>query len=189
MRQREVYKSGTPKGGLVVYHHLLAPNVNPDANRAAMSLQIITAIRRLPQLKGSLKLTALELAHLASSSGHARVSYWFLAKKTGMHPRTMMRHVHQLIAMGIIVKQTVRLTLTRFAVNAYHFLVTPAVLHKRSTDNLPQTLPEHEREEEKFGTLREKIARLWKGLRLLTEGSIPYNASLEEVRRLEALLR
>jgi DNA-binding Lrp family transcriptional regulator len=88
-----------------------------------LSAPIITAIRSLPQLKGSLKLTALELAHLASRSGVARVAYWVLAKKTGQSVRTMIRHVHRLVELGVITKQVMRLTLTRCAVNQYRFLV------------------------------------------------------------------
>lgn len=108
-----------------------------------MSLHIISAVRHFAQLKGSLKFTAIELAHLASRSGYVRVSYWALAKKTGLHLRTMIRHIHRLVAMGIVVKQTIRLTLTRCAVNQYRFLVGTEDLHKRSTDkgSLPQ-LPE-----------------------------------------------
>jgi hypothetical protein len=108
-----------------------------------MSLHIIAAVRPLVQLKGSLKFTAIELAHLASRSGYVRVSYWTLATKTGLHIRTMIRHIHQLVARGVIVKQTVRLTLTRFAVNQYRFLVGVEDLHKRSSDRLAtQSIPE-----------------------------------------------
>ena len=107
-----------------------------------MSKQILAAVRPLPQLKGSLKLTALELAHLASHSGHVRVSYGTLARKTGQHPCTMIRHVQRLVVLGIVVKQTVRLTLTRFAVNAYTFLIGPEDLHKRSTSRVQRDIPE-----------------------------------------------
>ena len=107
-----------------------------------MSLHIISAIRSCSQLKGSLKFTAIELAHLASRSGYVRVSYWTLATKTGLCLRTMIRHVHRLVAMGILVKQTVRLTLTRFAVNQYRFLVGAEDLHTRATDKGSSSIPE-----------------------------------------------
>jgi hypothetical protein len=107
-----------------------------------MSKAILTAIRSQTQLKGSLKFTALELAHLASCSGYARVSYSTLARKTGQSIKTMIRHVQRLISMGLLVKQRIRLTLTRFAVNQYRFLVGPETLHKCSTPSLGGALPE-----------------------------------------------
>ena len=153
-----------------------------------MSTSIIAAIRQLPQLKGSLKFTAIEIAHRASSSGHARISYGYLAHKTGQSIKTMIRHVHRLISMGLLRKQTVRLTLTRFAVNAYTFLI-PGVrpLHKRSTPTVGEILTEPEREKEH--SLRQEIESLTKGMRFLTPGSEPYQSSFEKLIYLEALRR
>jgi hypothetical protein len=154
-----------------------------------MSLHMITAIRRLPQLSGSLKFTALEIAHRASTSGYARVSYGYLAWKTGQSLKTMIRHVHRLISMGLLRKQTVRLTLTRYAVNAYTFLIpgiTP--LHKRSTPTVGQTLPEAKAEEEKSLSLREELERARKGMRFLTNPDSPmYQACVAHIARLEAM--
>jgi hypothetical protein len=107
----------------------------------SMSVSILAAIRSHPQLKGSLKLTALELAHLASRSGVVRISYGLLARKTGQSIKTMIRHVHRLVALGLVVKHTMRLTFTRFAVNQYRFLVGVETLHKRSTPTLGQAYP------------------------------------------------
>lgn len=127
----------------------------PYCAREVMSALIIAALRNEKQLHGNLKFTAIELGHLASRSGHARVSYDTLARKTGYHKRTIIRHVHRLLAMGILVKQMVRLTLTRFAVNSYRFLTAPDPLHKRSSDRLAPALPKerekipHAPEEEK----------------------------------------
>lgn len=155
-----------------------------------MSTHIISAVRHLAQLKGSLKLTALEIAHHSSRSGHARISYGYLAKKTGLHIKTMIRHVHRLVSMGILLKQTVRLTLTRYAVNAYTFLLPEsAPLHKRSTPTMRQILPEAKTEEEKSLALRDEIRhQRWAldTLPLPTEG----RESLQrEIARLEGLLR
>ena len=152
-----------------------------------MSLQIISAIRSQSQLKGSLKLTALELAHRASSSGFVRVSHGYLAEKTGLHLRTMYRHIDALETLGILVKQRMWISAKRCAVNVYRLLVRP--LHKCSTDKVPPNLPEPEREREKFSTLREEIAQQRKGIRFLQEGSLPWQATKEEITRLEGLLK
>src|SRR5262245_35290686 len=132
-----------------------------------MSLPIITAVRTHPQLKGSLKFTAIELAHAASRSGYARVSYGVLASKTGQSIKTMIRHVQRLVAMGVLVKQTMRLTLRRFAVNQYRWLVGTSDLHKRSTPTLGQLCPEEgknlrvrEEEPKKPATVTAKGLRL-----------------------------
>jgi len=111
-----------------------------------MSAIIIAALRREKQLQGNLKFTAIELGHLASQSGYARVSYDTLAHKTGYHKRTIIRHVHRLLAVGILVKQTVGLTLTRFAVSTYRFLVGTDHLHKRSSDRLSPDVPEERKQ-------------------------------------------
>src|SRR5262245_15137270 len=116
--------------------------ISPSDPRRAMSLHIITAIRQQKQLKGSLKLPALELAHLANHSGYVRVSYATLAQKTGQSIKTMIRHVHRLIGLGLVAKQRIRLTLTRFAVNQYRVLVAADPLHKRSTPTVGQQIPE-----------------------------------------------
>ena len=68
-----------------------------------MSIHIITSVRQLPQLKGSLLLTALELAHRADGyNGCVSVAYSYLASKTHQSRRTAIRHIKRLIALGII---------------------------------------------------------------------------------------
>lgn len=152
-----------------------------------MSLQIISALRSSSQLKGSLKFTAIELAHRASSSGFVRVSHGYLASKTGLHIRTMYRHIEALEALGILVKQRMWISATRCAVNVYHLLIRP--LHKCATDKVPAKLPEPGREREKFSSLREEIARQHKGMGFLTAGSDIWQACREEIARLEGLLK
>src|SRR5918992_204512 len=72
-----------------------------------MSKHIITSVRKLPQLKGSLLLTAIELAHRADSyHGCVSVAYSYLASKTHQSRRTAMRHIRRLIALGIITAQS-----------------------------------------------------------------------------------
>jgi Helix-turn-helix domain len=151
-----------------------------------MSLAIITAIRQLPQLKGALKFTAIELAHRASSAGHVRVAYSYLAQKTGLSVRTMIRHVQRLEDLGVLRKQRVWISAKRCAVNVYLLLVRP--LHRCASDNVAKNLPEPKKEEEKCGTLGDAIATLERGMRLLTAGSVPYTSCLERLQTLNALV-
>jgi DNA-binding Lrp family transcriptional regulator len=153
-----------------------------------MSNAILTAIRQHTQLKGSLKLTAQEIVHRASSAGFVRVSYGYLASKTGLTIQTMIAHVKRLEALGILRKQKVWISARRCAVNLYTLLIRP--LHRCSTQKNSEKFPEAEREEEKCGSLREKIATLKTGLRFYeSPTSIGYQSSLEEITRLEALQR
>jgi len=153
-----------------------------------MSLAIITAIRHLPQLKGALKFTAIELAHRASSAGHVRVAYSYLAHQTGLSVRTIMRHIRRLIDLGLVEKHTTRLSRMRCAVNLYVFTIRAKVaLHTRACDKTSQKLSPQGREEEKFGTLGDAIATLERGMRLLTPGSVPYGSCLERLQVLRAM--
>jgi len=153
-----------------------------------MSLAIITAIRYLPQLKGALKFTAIELAHRASSAGHVRVAYRYLAQKTGLSVRTIMRHIRRLIDLGIVEKHTTRLTRMRCAINLYVFTIrVGSLLHTRACDKTSQKLPETGKGEAKWGTLRDAIRHLERGMRLLTPGSIPYTSCLERLQKLRAM--
>lgn len=151
-----------------------------------MSTHILTAVRSCGQLKGSLLLTAQELAHRASSSGFVRVSYGYLASKTHQSIRTMIRHVHRLEDLGLLRKQRVWISVNRCAVNVYELLIRP--LHRRASVTVAEKLPEARREEEKFGTIGEEIARLRRGMRLWTLGSLQWQSCQEAVQRLEALL-
>lgn len=153
-----------------------------------MSLAIITAIRSLPQLKGSLKFTAIELAHRASSSGHVRVAYSYLAQKTGLSIRTIMRHIRQLIDLGIVEKHTQRLARVRCAVNRYVFTIRKRViLHTRARDKTSQNVPDTGKGEAKWGTLGDAIETLERGMRLLTPGSVPYTSCVERLQVLMSL--
>jgi hypothetical protein len=152
-----------------------------------MSAYILAAIRQHPQLKGSLKFTALELAHRASRSGHVSLSYRFLGWKTGLHPRTIMRHIARLIALGILRKHRIWRAVRWCAMNSYRFLGVPA--QACSSDSLPSTLPPREREKEKSLSLAEDIRRQRKALHFLTPGSPLWARTQEEIARLEALRR
>ena len=150
-----------------------------------MSLAIITAIRHLSQLKGSLKFTAIELAHRASQSGHVRVAYSYLAQKTGLSIRTMIRHVQRLEALGILRKQRVWIRVNRCAVNVYLLLVRP--LHTRACDRTSQNIPDTGKGEAKLGTLGDAIETLERGMRLLTPGSVPHTSCVERLQTLRAM--
>jgi len=152
-----------------------------------MSVHILAAIRQHPQLKGSLKLTAQEIAHRASSSGFVRVSYGYLASKTGLTIQTMITHVKRLEALGILRKQKIWISARRCAVNLYALLIRP--LHRCSTQKTGENLPEAEREEEKLLSLSEEIRRQRKALNFLTPGSQLWERTQEEIARLETLRR
>lgn len=153
-----------------------------------MSLAIIAAIRHQTQLKGALKFTAIELAHRASSAGHVRVAYSYLAQKTGLSIRTIMRHISRLIDLGIVEKHTQRLARTRCAINRYVFTIRASVpLHARACDKSSQKLSETGKREAKWGTLREAIDTLERGMRLLTPGSIPFTSCVERLQVLRAM--
>jgi hypothetical protein len=151
-----------------------------------MSVHILAAIRTHPQLKGSLKLTAQEIAHRASSAGFVRVSYGYLASKTGLTIQTMITHIKRLEVLGILRKQKMWISARRCAVNLYTLLIRP--LHKRSTQKSGEKLPEAQREEEKLLPLGEEIRRQRKALHFLTPGSPVWERTQEEIARLETLI-
>jgi len=152
-----------------------------------MSKAILTTIRRLPQLKGSLKLTALELAHMASGSGTISVPYAWLARKTGMCVRTMQRHIDRLIALQILTKTCERFSLSRWGTNRYTFLVRGVpILHKCAQDIL-SPLSSATEKKEKSVSLRDEIAALERGMRLWTPGTEPYASCQERLTYLQGL--
>lgn len=150
-----------------------------------MSTGILAAIRKHPQLKGSLLLTAQEIAHRASSSGFVRVSYGYLASKTRLTIRTMIAHVHRLEGLGILRKQRVWISANRCAVNLYTLLVRP--LHRCASEKAASKLPRPEREKET--SVRQDLEYQQKGLRFWTPGSEQWTKTCEEITRLEGLLR
>ena len=159
----------------------------PSPEGTTLSRAILTTLRRLPQLKGSLKLTALELAHMASGSGTISVPYAWLARKTGMCVRTMQRHIDRLIALQILTKTCYRLALNRWGTNRYTFLVPGApILHKCAPDILSPLSSTTEKKEKSL-SLRDEIAQLERGIRLWTPGSDPYLSCQERLSYLHGL--
>lgn len=165
--------------------HVAAPMPYPYQEGTTLSRAILTAIRQHPQLKGSLKFTAQEIAHRASSAGFVRVSYGYLASKTGLTIQTMITHVKRLEVLGILRKQRMWISARRCAVNLYTLLIRP--LHTCSTQKPRENLPEPGREEEKSLSLREDIRRLESGMRLLTPGSVPYGSCLDRLQTLRSM--
>ena len=74
-----------------------------------MAINIITAIRHCDKLKSNLKFTAIEVAHLMNAQGHGRLTYTFMALKTGYCRRTAINHMHRLVELGIFRKTVTRL--------------------------------------------------------------------------------
>ena len=134
-----------------------------------MSLSILSAIRKNSNLRGSLLLTALELAHRADgNSGHVKMSYSYIAGKCHYSKRTAFRHINRLIGMRIIAVQRFWGPNYKWGVNAYRFLIQwekPkqfSSARKGSNDNLPAILPTPRNSEEnaKYGSLeKEEKAR------------------------------
>ena len=119
-----------------------------------MSAVILASISHLPQLRGSLRHTAQRLAYFADGTGKARKSFSFLARDMHVSERTVKRHVARLQAMCVITKDTMRLTLTRYATNVYTFVMGVDHLHKRTGDRV---LPE-ETQREKSSRAREEVS-------------------------------
>lgn len=109
-----------------------------------MSASILAAISQLPQLRGSLRHTAQRLAYFADGTGKARKSFSFLARDMHVSERTVKRHIARLHAMCVITKDTVRLTVMRYATNVYTFVLGVDHLHKRTGDRV---LPEAAKKE------------------------------------------
>jgi len=149
-----------------------------------MAVNLLAVLRQHPQLKGSLKFTALEIAHRASSSGFVRVSYGYLASKTGLTIQTMITHVKRLEALGILRKQKVWLSARRCAVNLYTLLIRAR--HTCATQKISEKLPEARGGEAKELSLAEEIRLQRKGLQFLSEGSPIYQACMEKIAALEA---
>lgn len=157
----------------------------PYQEGTTLSAHIIAAIRTHRQLKGSLKFTALEIAHRASSSGFVRVSYGYLASKTGLTIQTMITHVKRLEALGILKKQRMWISPSRCAVNVYHLLVR--AVPRRSTQICGEKLPEAREERDKSLALGEEIRLAERGLQFLTPGSIAYQSAWAHLERLRGL--
>lgn len=155
-----------------------------------MASNIIAAIRHAPQLKANLKFSAQEIGHRMNAQGYGHISYSFMSYKTGYSRRTCIRHIRQLVAMGIFAK-TIYRTANGYMVNLYRCLLPIPAFYRASPatthgDSVTPTLPETRRTEAKELSLRQEIAQLRKGMRLWREGSEQYNACLEKLQVLEA---
>jgi hypothetical protein len=150
-----------------------------------MSVAIITAIRKNQQLRGSLLLTAIELAHRADgNNGHVRISYSYLAQKCHYSKRTAFRHINRLMGMGIIRVQRFWMPNNKWGINVYRFLIpwqkpaqTNSTARSSNSDSLTAILPtpRNSGENEKFGSLKneEKAREMVKNW--LTPGSALWN--------------
>ncbi len=147
-----------------------------------MSRNIIAAVRQLPQLKGSLFLAAIELAHLADGfSGTVATSYRFLAWKCHQSRRTAIRHINRLVDMGIIKRHRFWRPNKNWLMNRYQFCIKyehpgPRPEHLRNGDTLAQILPEQQRDKEKNTSLRDKNRQFETVLSWLTPGSPAWKA-------------
>ena len=145
-----------------------------------MSKHIISALRQLPQLKGSTFLAAVELAHRANGhSGIAYVSYSYLASKTHQSRRTAIRQVHRLIGLGIIKCQRFWGPNKKWGVNRYQFVIRwdkPGTAHPFNGDKVSPRFPVRQ-EEEKYGTLDGIKRAKNRGRDWLTPGSLAWHAA------------
>lgn len=145
-----------------------------------MAKNIISAVRRLPQLHGSLLLTALEIAHRANArSGICFMSYSYIASKTHQSRRTAIRHIHRLIELGIIRCQRFWGPRRLWGINRYTFAIPwekpqAAPPHRINGDISSPRFPGR-LDNEKYGTLegRDKV------LGWLTPGSAAWRAAQE----------
>ena len=176
-----------------------------------MAAMIIDSIRKRTDLRGSLFLCALELAHQAmDETGVAKMDFQKLADKMHMSVSTAKRRVKQLLELGIIGKLPNPLQkmieggkiLWRRGKNQYQFLIPfkrpPARLFKRfnafffrpllskMTMDLPKPTPPFN----KTLALRDELRNQEKALRILglSPESDVYKRLQEEIARLRALL-
>ena len=153
-----------------------------------MASPLIAAVRHL-DLKESVIHTVIELAHRASIYGVVRVSLSYLAKKCHCCKQTIINHLKKLIDLKIIKKRVVWVKGNLCETNTYTFKISwdkaPAQMsHSQKTGpKLPQT------EREKETSVHEELERQRKGIRFLTRGTDLYHKVLEEIARLEGLLR
>lgn len=146
-----------------------------------MAKCIISACRRLPELKGSLLLTAIEMAHRANArSGVTFMSYSYIASKTHQSRRTAIRHIKRLGDLGILRVQRFWGPKNCWRINRYQFAIAwekpqaypPA---QGGSDTMTPKLPVRQ-EEEKYGTLHSVENIKKKASDWLTTGSAAWNA-------------
>ena len=154
-----------------------------------MSTPIIAALRHHTQVTGFTRFLAIEIAHRASIYGVVRMSYGMMVHKTGVSQRTVIRHVHKLVALGIMRKTVVRKHHAYNAWNTYTFLVKyqkePHAQMK--SDRMAQTLPAKEEKGKNF-SLTEEIRQLQRGLSFQTPGTKRYEDTQREIQRLRTFL-
>jgi Winged helix-turn-helix DNA-binding len=126
-----------------------------------MSKAIIASIRKNQQLRGSLLLTAQELAHRADGyNGHVRISYSYLAQKCHYSKRTAMRHINRLLGMGIIRVQRFWAPNNKWGINCYRFVIPwqkPSA--RQGNSDIPSPIlptARNTEEREKYGSLRDE---------------------------------
>ena len=140
-----------------------------------MSREIISAIRQNLQLKNSLLLSAIELAHRADSfSGIVRISYSYLASKNHMSVRQTIRHINKLIDLGIISCQRFCQHGRKWLVNLYQFKIEwqrPKPAQMGSRDKMSENLPYPQNTREKYGTMEGEEKGRQRVLGWLTPGS------------------
>ena len=150
-----------------------------------MSKAIITAIRKNQQLKGSLLLTAIELAHRANGfNGHVRISYSMIAAKAHCSVRTAIRHVNRLVGMGIIRVQRFWQPNNKWGINVYRFTIpwqkpaqNSSSAQNSNSDKASPILPtpRNSEEKEKFGSLKDEEKAREMVLGWLSPGSALWN--------------
>jgi hypothetical protein len=167
-------------------------NAIPSPEGHAMSTAILADLRHQTQLHGNTFLIATELAHRMNDAGVGRVSYQFLAWKAHCCLRTAVSQVARLIDKHRLFRKQRFRTAHGNAINLYQYIgprlsraFPPATTHSAT---VAKTLPQPKTAEAKESALRDEIAQLRAGMCKWTEGTIPYEACLERLRYLEALL-
>jgi DNA-binding transcriptional ArsR family regulator len=180
-----------------------------------MAKALIKAIRQDRDLWGTTYTAAIELAAMVDDDTEiAETDYEKLARKMRRSVRTAQRHIKKLVEAGkvqILPNLLMRTlengkVLYRKAKNRYVFLIpwrrNPAQkgMYDRPSffgpmrDKMAKFLP-RKRSEKLFSSRRktaialgEEIKNLEKGLRMLTPGSIAYEASAEKLAHLKNLM-
>ena len=132
-----------------------------------MAKSIIAAVRARRDLKRTVGDTAREIAHQASIYGVVRhASLDFLAMKCRCSKQTVITHIKILIERCILRKRVIWIKNNFCDKNIYVFIIPwekSSTAQTCNSQNSGQKLPRPE-EREKFGSLREEIAGLHKGL-------------------------
>lgn len=156
-----------------------------------MANPLMVALRARRDLKESVLHTAQEIAARCSRWGVTRTcALAWLAVKCHCSKQTIINHIKTLIRLRILRKRVIQIKgSAKCEINVYSFILPwkhgPA--QTCNSQNFRRNLPP-QKEREKYGSVREEIAGLQKGLRLLTLGSVPYEASRDKLVALTALL-